>query len=521
MNRGWIVAGVLAFVAAPAVPAVAAGVAMVLERVDDPAGMLRWIRTGDVLRYEVRLNGMGSDARLAVAATPVSSLTGLSCAHVRPSDTPDRGGVEITARALASRALAAPEGTVPGASACRLGDLTSERAVRLEVSVPSGAEEVEVAAVARMREDDGDLTTVTGTARAEVVADPPSGERTLRGPAVRIPEEMRAPARRPYDDEDDESGGEPARVRADELRAERGEPGGVESSRRREFAEAESRREFGGAESGGREAAEGARREFTGAESDGRREAGGVEQGRRELDRRAPAADTGELTRNREAGAPEGVTQQKEKEGHRVEAREPGAFSERRQDDRTVTQLKQDDRAVTQLKQDDRTAAQRSQDNRAATHRGQDDQPAAQRNRDDRAATQRSQGDQAATQPRQDDRAATPSDGGGTAQAQPWSAPQVPQPGLEFPKTTEGEPGQEQRVEVPEVAPPPSAEGAPGAPLPRVVEGADMRVRAEERINPLAGAGGLPYAAGGIGVLLAGLWGVAAAQRRRLRRKVF
>lgn len=507
MNRGWIVAGVLAFVAAPAVPAVAAGVAMVLERVDDPAGMLRWIRTGDVLRYEVRLNGMGSDARLAVAATPVSSLTGLSCAHVRPSDTPDRGGAEITARALASRALAAPEGTVPGASACRLGDLTSERAVRLEVSVPSGAEEVEVAAVARMREDDGDLTTVTGTARAEVVADPPSGERTLRGPAVRIPEEMRAPARRPYDDEDDESGGEPARVRADELRAERGEPGGVESPRRREAVDPSGRHEFAEAESGGREAA---RREFTGAESDGRREAGGVEQGRRELDRRAPA-DGGELTRDREAGAPEGVTQPKEKEGHRAEAREPGASSERRQDDRTVTQLKQDDR----------TAAQRSQDNRAATHRGQDDQPAAQRNRDDRAATQRSQGDQAATQPRQDDRAATPSDGGGTAQAQPWSAPQVPQPGLEFPKTTEGEPGQEQRVELPEVAPPPSAEGAPGAPLPRVVEGADMRVRAEERINPLAGAGGLPYAAGGIGVLLAGLWGVAAAQRRRLRRKVF
>ncbi|MFD2348917.1 hypothetical protein ACFSTC_05155 [Nonomuraea ferruginea] len=186
MNRGWMVAGVLALVAAPVVPAAAAGVAMVLERVDDPAGMVRWIRTGDVLRYEVRLSGMAEDASLAVAATPVHSLTGLSCArHVPPPDTPDPGGAEITARALAARALTAPDGVaVPGAQACHLGDVSSEKAVQVVLSVPSGAEEVEVAAVARLREGDGGLTTILRTATTSV-ADESS---TMNGPAAPVPD---------------------------------------------------------------------------------------------------------------------------------------------------------------------------------------------------------------------------------------------------------------------------------------------------------------------------------------------
>lgn len=68
MSRGWIVGVALIMVAVPGLPAAAAGVAMVLKGMAEPDALLRGIRTGDVLRYEVRLKGMGADARPAVAA---------------------------------------------------------------------------------------------------------------------------------------------------------------------------------------------------------------------------------------------------------------------------------------------------------------------------------------------------------------------------------------------------------------------------------------------------------------------
>ncbi|MEU7858952.1 hypothetical protein [Nonomuraea sp. NPDC049141] len=57
-----------------------------------------------------------------------------------------------------------------------------------------------------------------------------------------------------------------------------------------------------------------------------------------------------------------------------------------------------------------------------------------------------------------------------------------------------------------------------GAPLPLAISG--KRFHPAERVNPLAGVRGLPWAAGGIAVLLGGLWLVARAQRARLWRKV-
>jgi hypothetical protein len=57
-----------------------------------------------------------------------------------------------------------------------------------------------------------------------------------------------------------------------------------------------------------------------------------------------------------------------------------------------------------------------------------------------------------------------------------------------------------------------------GAPLPLAISG--NRFQPAERVNPLAGVRGLPWAAGGIAVLLGGLWLVARAQRSRLWRKV-
>jgi hypothetical protein len=57
-----------------------------------------------------------------------------------------------------------------------------------------------------------------------------------------------------------------------------------------------------------------------------------------------------------------------------------------------------------------------------------------------------------------------------------------------------------------------------GPPLPFAIPG--NRFQLAERVNPLAGIRGLPWVAGGIAVLLGGLWLVARAQRARLRRKV-
>jgi hypothetical protein len=61
---------------------------------------------------------------------------------------------------------------------------------------------------------------------------------------------------------------------------------------------------------------------------------------------------------------------------------------------------------------------------------------------------------------------------------------------------------------------------APGAPLPRAVAAPQVRLQAAEVVNPLAGGRGLSAAAGGIAVLMAGLWAISKAHRGRTRRKV-
>ena len=60
----------------------------------------------------------------------------------------------------------------------------------------------------------------------------------------------------------------------------------------------------------------------------------------------------------------------------------------------------------------------------------------------------------------------------------------------------------------------------PGAPLPRAVAAPQVRLQAAEVVNPLAGGRGLSAAAGGIAVLMAGLWAISRAHRGRTRRKV-
>ncbi|MCA2186747.1 hypothetical protein [Nonomuraea cavernae] len=57
-----------------------------------------------------------------------------------------------------------------------------------------------------------------------------------------------------------------------------------------------------------------------------------------------------------------------------------------------------------------------------------------------------------------------------------------------------------------------------GAPLPRQIAVSTRRAQRLEPANPLAGARGAPAVAGGIAVLLGGLWVVAWKQRARIRK---
>ncbi|MBT2230887.1 hypothetical protein [Nonomuraea sp. NEAU-A123] len=108
VRHGWIVAGALAFAGASVVVGIqcepvaagvfraagAAGMALVFERLGDPADFGKWVRTGDALRFRVSLDGFGRDARLAVATSPARALTSMTCPGL-PAATPGGWGAGL------------------------------------------------------------------------------------------------------------------------------------------------------------------------------------------------------------------------------------------------------------------------------------------------------------------------------------------------------------------------------------------------------------------------------------------
>ncbi|MFI7230864.1 hypothetical protein ACIBO5_47315 [Nonomuraea angiospora] len=209
----------------PSVPLAASRVSLVLERLSTPG---QWIRTGDVQRFRVRLNGMADGVKVAIAANPAAALTQVSCAPAAagtpsapvPAAEPNLGAARAgvrAARALAAQALsvtggsALPSTVPPGARVCELGDLAGEREVEVTLTTPSGAKQVVLAAVAGMRADAGDPETTKTKTAATRVMDEGAG---FSGPAVRV---------------------SPAEPRPTALVAPSGVPGG------REYAEAKER----------------------------------------------------------------------------------------------------------------------------------------------------------------------------------------------------------------------------------------------------------------------------------------
>ncbi|MEO3805838.1 hypothetical protein [Nonomuraea sp. B1E8] len=196
-------------------PVGATGVSLVLERIKGSDGAGQRVRTGDVQRFKVRLNGMGEGARVAVAASPAEALAEVVCAPSpdHPAWSPGPRAVmpeharlpgadreelaegsraevatagEAASEELAVRALSVPSGStrtgasLPGTRVCRLGEVSGERSVEVTLTAPAGARAVALAAAAWVRTDAGDgLTamadTVSTGVRSTVPATRPPG----------------------------------------------------------------------------------------------------------------------------------------------------------------------------------------------------------------------------------------------------------------------------------------------------------------------------------------------------------
>ncbi|MFI6500572.1 hypothetical protein [Nonomuraea typhae] len=155
--------------------AMASDVSLVFDRLDDPDRELgKWVRTGDVLRFRVRLAGEAGDARLAVAASPGEALSAVACFPAPPS-SPVAGAVPSPSPSPSLDGAVLP-GSVPpqvvvtrGAEVCQLGKVAGERVVDVRLTVPHGVTEVVLAVVAQVRGSSG-LATLSGSARTAVGA---------------------------------------------------------------------------------------------------------------------------------------------------------------------------------------------------------------------------------------------------------------------------------------------------------------------------------------------------------------
>ncbi|MFI6535089.1 hypothetical protein ACIBHY_21750 [Nonomuraea sp. NPDC050547] len=243
--------------------AVAGEVALVFDRVGDPDDIGAWVRTGDVLRFRVRLAGDAQDARLAVAASPGEALSTVTCAPQNPAAgdpaviaappaelSPQAPGVPVvsspesgaplvpsgsapavgnpvddgSADGRAAGALGVPQvdgtltpGTVPtpavgvaarGAEVCRLGKVSGERAVDVRLTVPQGVNEVVLAAVAQVW-GSGGVSTLSGTARTPVGTGPmprPAAARPPETVVIPLPTPLAKPAQVRRPDKGDEAG---------------------------------------------------------------------------------------------------------------------------------------------------------------------------------------------------------------------------------------------------------------------------------------------------------------------------
>ncbi|AWS46739.1 hypothetical protein [Streptosporangium sp. 'caverna'] len=109
----------------------------------------RWQGSDHVIRFPVRLEGPGADARLAIVTTPADALRSIECPDASGSRVPLPDGLQV----------------------CRVGDLGQEKSVDVLLNVPEGTQDIGVTAVTRMRGPGGEWMTrkAQGTIRAATV----------------------------------------------------------------------------------------------------------------------------------------------------------------------------------------------------------------------------------------------------------------------------------------------------------------------------------------------------------------
>lgn len=111
---------------------------------DDLNFWSQWVRTSEVVRFRVWLEGSGTDARLAVVTTPAEALKSVECPQEDGAQAPVSGGAQM----------------------CSLGTVATRSSVDVLLAMPKTARGVELTAVARMRNREGEW--VTHTARTTV-----------------------------------------------------------------------------------------------------------------------------------------------------------------------------------------------------------------------------------------------------------------------------------------------------------------------------------------------------------------
>ncbi|WP_219462917.1 hypothetical protein [Nonomuraea rhizosphaerae] len=543
-RRDWIVVGALAVAGAPVLagvpgaamagevlgPAAGSGAgaagapALVFRRVGDPDEIGKWVRTGDVLRFRVRLDGANREARLAVASSPARALTSLTCprtpagavrgdgvaqthgsedrgredrghedrgredrgSEVRGSERRGAarlgGGVEAS-RASALSALASTRAARP-ARVCELEGAAGRREADVLLAVPHGTKDVVLTAAAREQGPPyGEAVTVVGSTttpvKAAATAPAKAGSvKELVSPSVKATT-LKTPAEAKVSaPEDDGSEADDGRSEG-EQRHRKGRYLGFPSKRHHSSAR---RHGSSGERSGGSAGRPGgaARHERRGGDGGHVPDDGAAARSRAsaQVQDRAAAQTEARAQARSEAQAQA-----------QAEARAPGAQLARR---RPALVLPEVAPPLTSLPGMGPGPGVGVGPNVPGIREGAPSLPGAEQD-----GARSMQGWPGATQ---DGPRAMPTPGASDGAVRPGIAGRGTGAGGSGDPGTGGWGALTSSEEL-------------GAPLPLAVSG--PRSRPVERANPLDGVHGLPWAAGGIAVLLGALWAVTRAQRGR------
>ncbi|MFI6482740.1 hypothetical protein ACIBH1_32750 [Nonomuraea sp. NPDC050663] len=185
--QGWAVAGALmlgaVFTTGAAMADDDAAMRLAVDRIDDPPPEgAQWVRTGDVLRFRIRLEGTAHDTKLAVATNPAGALSGVTCAPESATATQDVPAASSDTVLGSWSQVPVPDASVRQAGAagvCTLREAAGERAMDVQLTVPEGADVVTLAAVAQRQGGEAErpemvTKTTTMTVGRRVVEEPPT-----------------------------------------------------------------------------------------------------------------------------------------------------------------------------------------------------------------------------------------------------------------------------------------------------------------------------------------------------------